>query len=51
MMCEGPKSKNGTQHGYFESEFRRLFIGECLPGRGRKPYTDLSFQYTKTLFE
>lgn len=38
MMCEGYKSKNGTQHGYFEDEFKRLFVGECLPGRGRKPY-------------
>lgn len=37
MMCEGPKSKNATQSGYFETEFKRIFNGECIPGRGRKP--------------
>ncbi|KAF2885580.1 hypothetical protein ILUMI_20594 [Ignelater luminosus] len=31
IMCEGRKSKNGTQHGYFDDAFRRLFEGEAIP--------------------
>ncbi|KAJ8940924.1 hypothetical protein NQ318_015609 [Aromia moschata] len=38
IMCDGSKSKNGTQAGYFEKEFKRLFVGEAIKGRGRKPY-------------
>lgn len=30
IMCEGRKSKNGTQHGYFDDTFRRLFEGEAI---------------------
>lgn len=30
MMCEGRKSKCGTQHGYFDDTFRRLFEGEGI---------------------
>ncbi|RZC32631.1 Aa trans and/or DUF4586 domain containing protein [Asbolus verrucosus] len=37
MYCEGRKSKNGTQHGYFEPVFKRIFSKEALRGRGRKP--------------
>ncbi|KAJ8982387.1 hypothetical protein NQ317_009642 [Molorchus minor] len=37
IMGEGPKSKNATQAGYFDKEYRRLFTGEAIKGRGRKP--------------
>ncbi|KAH0813837.1 hypothetical protein MTP99_008013 [Tenebrio molitor] len=37
MYCEGRKTKNGTQHGYFEPVFKRIFSKEAIRGRGKKP--------------
>lgn len=37
IIGEGPKIKTGRADCYFEKEFKRLFTGECIKGRGRKP--------------
>lgn len=37
ILGEGPKRKTGKADCYFEKDFKRLFTGECLPSRGRKP--------------
>ncbi|KAJ3662672.1 hypothetical protein Zmor_007010 [Zophobas morio] len=37
MYCGGRKMKDGTQYGYFEPVFQRIFSKEALKGRGRKP--------------
>ncbi|XP_023018962.1 cilia-and flagella-associated protein 96 [Leptinotarsa decemlineata] len=36
IMGEGPKVKTGKQDCYFDKEFKRLFVGEALKGRGMK---------------
>ncbi|XP_017784815.1 PREDICTED: UPF0602 protein C4orf47 homolog [Nicrophorus vespilloides] len=36
FLSGGYKSKNGTQHGYFEEEFKRLFEGEGITWRKPK---------------
>ncbi|CAH1170084.1 unnamed protein product [Phaedon cochleariae] len=37
IMGEGPKTKTARQDCYFDKDFKRLFIGEALRGRGVKP--------------
>lgn len=37
MLAEGLKIKTGKADCYFEKDFKRLFTGECVKGRGRKP--------------
>lgn len=37
IIGEGPKTKTGKTDCYFEKDFKRLFTGECLKRRGRKP--------------
>lgn len=36
IMGEGPKTKTAKQDCYFEKDFKRLFTGEAIKGRGRK---------------
>lgn len=31
IICSGPKTKSGTQDGYFDHTFKRLFIGDGRP--------------------
>ncbi|KAL1516848.1 hypothetical protein ABEB36_000694 [Hypothenemus hampei] len=37
MLAGGPKVKCDWQDCYFDKEFKRIFTGEALRGRGRKP--------------
>lgn len=37
ILGEGPKLKTGKADCYFEKDYKRLFVGECLKERGRKP--------------
>ncbi|KAK4873506.1 hypothetical protein RN001_015535 [Aquatica leii] len=39
MYPGGPKTKCGTQHGYFDDEFRRVFIGEGITRRKKSQKT------------
>ncbi|XP_060520177.1 cilia-and flagella-associated protein 96-like [Cylas formicarius] len=42
ILAGGPKTKTGSQDCYFDKEFKRLFVGEALKGRGRKRKTTLA---------
>ncbi|XP_030757007.1 UPF0602 protein C4orf47-like [Sitophilus oryzae] len=37
LLAGGPKVKAGWQDCYFDKEFKRLFTGEAIKGRGLKP--------------
>lgn len=37
LLAGGPKVKCDWQDCYFDKEFKRLFTGEAIKGRGRKP--------------
>ncbi|CAG9771531.1 unnamed protein product [Ceutorhynchus assimilis] len=37
LLAGGPKEKRDWQDCYFDKEFKRIYTGEALKGRGRKP--------------